>query len=894
VRFPESLSLSVGRPQSGVFFWQARRSREFPRERPRARIRRAGSRESGGPLSHLPSSPPGPNRVPSSKGTAFWVFALFFLSGALSLVYQVLWSRSLTLILGNSTSAVGLVVAVFMGGLALGSGLGGRLAERLQPGRALLWYAILEAGLGLYAALTPTFFDRMHRALADLAGAEGVPLGWKAAMVAPILLPPTLAMGATLPLMCRAAASYRSLTASFPLLYGLNTVGAMTGAGLAGFLALPTLGLLTTLYLAAAGNVLVGLLGAALSMRWPSALLEEPSGEVDEETGEGVHSVDPGPRLPHPWLLAAAALSGMAAMAHEIAFTRALALVLGSSVYSFSVVLTLFLAGIGLGSLLVRRLPARLSPALAFSVCQALMALAVTGLLLYFPILPRLYLAVFPSVRDSFPMVLAAGFGLAGSALLAPALLMGLSLPLLVRLGASHSQRRYQRLGEIYAANTVGSIVASAGTGLVLLPWLGVENSIRLAIGVNLLAAAVGLAGVNGPIRRALAYGLAIVLGLALAIPPWREQVMVSGPAIYASLLEKAGIAAPEAPGEVLFYRDGSDSTVSVHRAGDILYLRVNGKTDASTVQTDMATQSMLGHLPMLAHPQARRALVIGLGSGITGGAFTLYPGLELLDVAEIEPAMVEAAEYFAPWNREVLKNSKVHLRLNDGRNVLMESAPYDVLSIEPSNPWISGIASLYTREFYKVCQERLTPDGILCQWIHLRALQEEDLQMVIATFAEVFPHGQVWMGAAKDLLLLGWKGEGPASRMPQRLETAWREMPEVRKDLQAMGVSSPLAFYGRYVCDLEDLRNWRAEARLNTDDLPLLEYRAPRNLYQTEQDLGLRKTLMQHRRSLLPPGSGLEPRARDLAPVMAETAGANRDPELEAWLLEQASNLSR
>jgi hypothetical protein len=183
-----------------------------------------------------------------------------------------------------------------------------------------------------------------------------------------------------------------------------------------------------------------------------------------------------------------------------------------------------------------------------------------------------------------------------------------------------------------------------------------------------------------------------------------------------------------------------------------------------------------------------------------------------------------------------------------------------------------------------------LTSDGILCQWIHLRALQEEDLKMVIATFAEVFPRGQVWMGAAKDLLLLGWKGEGPASRMPQRLEEVWRELPEVRADLQAMSVPTPLAFYGRYVCDLEDLRPWWAGTRLNTDDLPLLEYRAPRNLYQSEQDLGLRRSLLQYRRALLPAGTGLHSHELDLAPLMAETARANRDPELEAWLLEKVS----
>ncbi len=844
-------------------------------------------------MSRIPASPPDPSRYHTSKGTAFWVYVLFFLSGALSLVYQVLWSRSLTLILGNSTSAVGLVVAVFMGGLALGSALGGRLTERIQPGRALLWYAVLEAALGLYAALTPTFFERMHLGLIGLAGPEGVPLTWKAAMVVPVLLPPTVAMGATLPLMCRAAASYRSLAASFPLLYGLNTIGAMSGAGLAGFVALPTLGLSTTLFLAASGNVLIGLLGAVLSVRWPPSLPEAAPPQAASEAGQEAHEADSGPCLAHPWLLIAALLSGMAAMAHEITFTRALALVLGSSVYSFSLVLTLFLAGIGLGSLLVDRLPARLGPATAFSACQGLMALAVTALLLYFPILPRLYLTVFPSIRDSFPLVLAAGFGLAAPALLAPALLMGLSLPLLVRLG-TRSRLRYQRLGEIYAANTVGSILASAGTGLVMLPWLGVETSIRLAVGINLVAAAVPLLGATGPVRKGMAVALLAVLALNLAVPPWREQVMVSGPAIYASLLEKAGIAAPEAPGEILFYRDGSNSTVSVHRVGEVLYLRVNGKTDASTVPSDMATQSMLGHLPMLAHPGARRALVVGLGSGITGGAFTLHPGLELLDIAEIEPAMVQAAGFFGPWNRQVLKNPKVHLRLNDGRNVLMESAPYDVLSIEPSNPWISGIASLYTREFYEVCRDRLNPDGILCQWIHLRALKQEDLQMVIATFAEVFPHGQVWMGASKDLLLVGWRGEGPASRMPGHLEKVWREVPEVRRDLQALGVSDPLAFYGRFVCDLEDLQGWWTGARLNTDDLPLLEYQAPRNLYLPDQDQGLREALLEHRRGLLPQGTDLDSREHLLIPSMAATARANRDPELEAWLLRRAPGSDR
>lgn len=816
--------------------------------------------------------------TPSSRSVSL----LFLASGSLGLVYQVLWTRSLTLVLGNSTSAVGLVVAVFMGGLALGSWWGGRRAEGLGAASALRTYGALEAGLGLWAALTPWMFSGMHRGLLALAGPEGVPLAWKAGLVVPVLLPPTIAMGATLPLICRAAASFRNLAASFPLLYGLNTLGATGGAFLAGFIALPLLGLQRTLLAAAAGNLLVGALGALLARRWPEA---PPPEEVPDGPGAEDREATP---VPRGILLAAAALSGMASMDYEVAFTRALALVLGSSVYSFSLVLTLFLAGIGLGSLGALRLRSRVSPGRAFSACQAAMALAVSGLLLYFPVLPRLFMELFPRVRDSFPRILAGDFLLAAPALLAPALLMGLSLPLLVDAGAAGTPHRYRRLGDLYAANTVGGILASAAAGLWLLPWLGVEGSLRLGVALNLVASAAVLAGLAGPGRPALAAGLVGVLAVSLAVPSWSEQVMASGPAVYAPILQKAGMASPEAPGEVLFYRDGANSTVSVHRAGETLYLRVNGKTDASNGRSDMATQSMLGHLPMLAHPRPRRALVVGLGSGVTGGVCTLYPELERLDVAEIEPAMVPAAGYFRPWNRDVLASPRVRLRLNDGRNVLLEQAPYDVLSVEPSNPWIAGIASLFTREFYQICRERLAPGGVLCQWIHLNALEEPELRMVVATFADVFPRGQVWLGASKDLLLLAWRDPDPTTAMPGRLQEAWERLPAVQRDLQDLGVATPLAFYGRYVGELEDLRPWCEGARRNTDDLPLLEYLAPLNLYRAGKAEETRKVLMRYRKGAFPPSSGLVGREAELAPALAGTARANQDPELEAWFLER------
>lgn len=799
-----------------------------------------------------------------------WLALLFFTSGALGLVYQVLWTRSLTLILGNSTSAVGLVLAVFMGGLALGSALAGRVADRLPPRAALAGYGVLEAVLGVWAACTPLMFGAMHRGLLALAGPEGVPFWWKAAMVVPALLPPTMMMGATLPLICRAAASFRGLSGSFPLLYGLNTLGATLGAFLAGFLALPLLGLQATLLLAAGGNVLVGVVGLALARRWPTAVVRSEATQDPEAS-----------TFPGMLVLTAALLSGAAAMAYEVAFTRALALSLGSSIYSFSLVLTLFLAGIGLGSLLVRRIPA--APAVAFCVCQAGMALSVAALLLYFPALPKLFLELFPLVRSSFVLLLAGDFLLAAPALLVPALLMGLSLPLLVRLGAGS----YRRLGQIYAANTFGGIFASAAVALALLPGLGVEGTIRLAIGVNLAACASLLVGVRGSARPALVAALAAVGVATLLVPSWSQQVMASGPSVYAPLLDERGLA-PEAPGKVLFYRDGANCTVSVHEEGEVRYLRVNGKTDASTTRSDMGTQLMLGHLPLLVHPAPRRALVIGLGSGVTAGACTLYPTLERLDVAEIEPAMVQAADLFSDWNRRALEHPSVRMKLNDGRNVLLESEPYDVLSVEPSNPWIAGIASLFTTEFYEICRDRLAPGGVLCQWIHLNALEEPELRMVVGTFADVFPQGQVWLGASKDLLLVTWKGDDPSAALPARLEKVWRESPAIRQDLEGLGVREPLAFYGRYLCQVQDLRPWYEGGRRNTDDLPLLEYLAPMNLYRQGKAEEARRILLQYRQGAFPPGAGLAEREKALLPSLAATARANRDPELEQWFLQR------
>ena len=334
---------------------------------------------------------------------------------------------------------------------------------------------------------------------------------------------------------------------------------------------------------------------------------------------------------------------------------------------------------------------------------------------------------------------------------------------------------------------------------------------------------------------------------------------MASGVAIYGKsylgFLNKAGFRETVARlDEMLFYEDGIGATVSVHRERSLLYLRVNGKTDASNSQRDMRTQIMLGHLPLLFHPQAERVLVIGLGSGVTGGAVALHP-VGRVDVIEIEPAVVRAAAFFAKENREVLSNPRVQVTIADGRNFLLAAeTPYDVIISEPSNPWLRGIGSLFSREFYELAARRLRPDGVVCQWIHVYNLFPDDVRMVVKTFRSVFPRTSIWSSSSGDLLLVG-------SNVPRTLDAAvlqerYRTIGGLREDFTRLGLRAPLALLADFVLGEADAARYAEEAQLNTDDLPLLEFSAPESLYAETGDLN-HTLLRAYRQQAWPPLQG-------------------------------------
>jgi spermidine synthase len=398
-----------------------------------------------------------------------------------------------------------------------------------------------------------------------------------------------------------------------------------------------------------------------------------------------------------------------------------------------------------------------------------------------------------------------------------------------------------QDVGHVYAANTLGAIVGAAAGGLLVMPALGVQGSLAAASAANLALAAFLLAATAG--RRHLQWIPAAAAGLAVfgavRLPSWDQGVMSSGPAIYAKMYRGTAdeFGRQLRRQSILFYRDGMSGSVSVHRDNDIILLRVNGKTDAST-GSDMPTQLLSGHLPLLLHPDPRSVLIIGMGSGVTAGAVARHP-IRRLDLVEIERAVIEAAQFFVPVNHDVLKDPRVRLVIADGRNFLLTTPErYDIIISEPSNPWIGGLASLFSSEFFERARNRLRSGGLMVQWLQAYSLSTDDLRMVVRTFRAVFPAVSIWSPARGDLLLLG--SAEPVVIDPVALAQRYAEHPGPRADLQRIGVQQGAAIAGYLALSEEDTTRFTEDARLNTDDRLPLEFSAPRALYLDTVDSNL------------------------------------------------------
>ncbi len=786
---------------------------------------------------------------------ALALLPLFFLSGATALAYQTLWARELHLVFGTSTFAIATVLAAFMAGLAVGGFLMGRLADRLS--RPLSAYGWIEVGIGAYALLFPGLLSLatpLYLGAWRLLEPPPVVFGLvQFVLVGALLLVPTALMGATLPLLARFATD--SLAAAgdrVGTLYAVNTAGAVFGTWACGFLLLPLLGLFGTTWVAAGANLLLGVLALALD-RWARG---------GEAAPVAADLPDPTFRSGGLAVAVAIGLAGFASLTYEVAWTRVLGLMLGASVYAFSLMLLAFLVGIALGGWI----GGRASDALLARVGQRglLVALAAVqvgvaglswGLIFVFPELPFLYVGLFDLLdgeRSAF-LTWTVSMTVAVAVMTPPAVLMGAAFPMAVRAVVGDVEALGGPVGRIYGFNTAGSVLGAALAGFVLLPTLAIDGTVLVAVGGNLAAAVVLLAeGLRLGARRAAVGGFVLtggvgVVAAGIALAPTdaatlqrRQLLLTAGMYKYVSELSdrsREGVLhyAVEQY-DLLYYREGLSSVVTVarNRGSGNIWLANNGKVEASTT-VDMPTQVMVSLLPFPFAEAPREVLVIGLASGITAGAVTRVESVERIEVVELEPAIEEAARFFDAQNHGVLDDPRVELVYNDARNHLLLAAPgsYDIIISEPSNPWISGVSNLFTEEFLRMGRTRLAPGGVWSQWVQMYGMDDEDLRALLATFAEVYPHVALFMTVEDaDLVLLG--SERPLEPRLATLEAALERWPGYRAELEVVGLEEPLRLLSAWQMDRPAIRQMTRGTRLNTDDNMRIEYAAPLNLHRS------------------------------------------------------------
>jgi len=761
---------------------------------------------------------------------------LFAVSGAAALVYEVVWTRLLTLQMGHGLAAASTVLAAFMVGLAAGAGAAGRYARRLEPRRALAIYAWLEVAIAAIALAIPLLLTAARPLLAATYadGHGGAAFGvTRLVTCIALLCLPAACMGATFPIASRWMVRHASNAArEAGGLYAANTLGAAGGAVLAGFLLIPLLGLQGATWVGVALN-LIAAAGAWTIGR--SGIRDQGSGIGDQGGGR---RPDPRSPIPDPRSLVPAAValgvSGFASLTLQVVWTRLLVQILGPTTYAFSTVVAIFIIGIAIGAAIGSRIATRANAAIGLS-CALLIS---TGLAIAaaagvdWALWTIAEIVSQPEVR--FDEVLQRQVLLVAGLLLPMTIAFGAAFPFAVAMAGGGDDTVTEHLGLIYAVNTLGAIAGALLAGFTLIPRLGLHNTIRLVAALGVVAAAaVLMRAARSTARLAGFVLLAVVLIGTLFAPEWDRSLLSSGAYKYALAMRGPTLQTALTAGELLSYREGATGTVAIRRLTGTTSLAIDGKVDASNAG-DMLTQRLLAHLPLLLHPQPTRAAILGLGSGVTLGSALRHPLTEAT-VIEISPEVVDGSRFFETENHQALADPRTRLVVGDGRTHLMlGSQTYDMIVSEPSNPWMAGIASLFTREFFEGARARLAPGGVLCQWAHTYDISSADLKSIVATFLSVFPDGTMWLVGEADVLLVG--STDPLDARIAGLADAMRR-PGVADDLASVGVRNPFSLLSLFVAEGEALRAWTSGAPLQTDNRSALEFSGPRSIFGTARD---------------------------------------------------------
>jgi spermidine synthase len=737
------------------------------------------------------------------------LFVLFFASGVAALVYEVVWIRVLSLTLSVTVYALTTVLCAFMAGLGLGAALASRFADRVE--RPLVAFGLAELGIALSGLVVPQLLYGLGPGyvwLHDVLGPDTPAFTVGRFLLAfCVLLPPTLLMGATLPFLSRVVVAQQAVVGrGAGSLYAANTVGAVLGCVLAGFVLVPALGLSATSLGAAAVNATVGLLALGAGLRRSGRFARTPS--------------KPGPlRRPSAAALLACfafAVSGATAMGYEILWTRALEPFTHNSTYAYTAMLAMFLLGLGLGSALASRVADRLqSPLLSLGWVQMGIGAAVGVALLVYMRFDTLVPAAASTLGGlgSWPRAIALIFAEAGVTLLVTTILFGATFPLVARSVVDSIDSVGSRIGIAYTANTLGAILGSVAVGFYVLPALGVRGAFVALIYANVALGAL-LVLASAPAARATG-GLVVALGICVAtsslIPPRAfEEVFL------------------RRFGQVLFYREEVTDTVMVTEdpEGGRMIRYADGRGTAGTVT--VVEDRMYAHIPLLLHPEPRRVLQIAFGVGNSLASVASHP-IERVDCVELSPGVIDAAPFFAETNRGILSDPRVHLVVNDGRNFLLASREsYDVIRLDPPELHTAGVVNLYTREFYEQARDHLAAGGIFSIWVNAVMTPDDDLRRLVRTVQDVFPHVSVWHGPA----YYSWVVNGSVEPHRLDLDLLVRKFqdPKVRADLASIGIEDPFHFLAHALLVEDQVTSFSGAGPLVTDDHTHLDFSVARS----------------------------------------------------------------
>jgi len=783
------------------------------------------------------------SRAHSSHADA-WLPALLLLfagSGAAALVYEIVWLQLLQLVIGSSAVSIGVLLGTFMGGMCLGSLLLARLvAARHHPLRV---YAALEAGIGGFGILLLAVMPLVGRVYLSWAGSGFSGFLLRGLVAAVCLLPPTLAMGATLPAVARWVETTRKGVSWLGFFYAGNIAGAVFGSLFAGFYLLRVYDMSTATYVAVGFNAGVAAIAFALASVTPVRIGQE--GRDPLKGQEGPRPSGGSRRAGAIYL--AIALSGFCALAAEVIWTRLLGLLLGATVYTFSIILAVFLVGLGLGSgagsILARSLP---RPRLAFGWCQLLVIAAIawsartmTRSLPFWPVSPTLVSDVRLMFEFDFVRVL--------WAILPSAILWGASFPLALASVASEGQDPGRLVGRVYAANTIGAVAGSLTASLLLVAWIGSQHAEQVMMVCSAFAAFLVLVPTvyRHPSHEA-GTGWATVLAFGVVFLPGFTFLFNSVQPVPGILVAYGRYTATVLGqiGDIIYVGEGLNSSVAVTRlpSGKLGYHNA-GKIQASSEPEDMRLQRMLGHLTTLVPQSPRSVLVIGCGAGVTAGAVSISPRVDHVTIAEIEPLVPRVVStYFGKENYDVVRNPKVHVEIDDARHYLLTSKEkFDGITSDPLDPWVKGAATLYTQEFFEAARAHLNPGGVVTLFVQLYESTPEAVKSEVASFFAAFPGGIIvgntFRDVGYDVVLLGQVGPTRINLDEVDAELRSPEYRTVAQSLHEIHIDSAVDLFGSYAGRAVDLRDYTKSAAINHDRDLRLQYLAGLGLERYESD---------------------------------------------------------